>query len=179
MKKIDIICNDKIYAEMLALELEALGYKAGDRNSGRADIVLMEKEGKGEANLITFSKKEGSDLLRPFDIAELVTLIESKKPTAQKTDCELYVSEKSPYATYHNVRIELSELEHRMLLYLYKRSGEYVSTQELAHTLFDSSNAENPVRVYISYLRNKLDEAFGVKLIYTARGKGYQLKCKK
>jgi len=37
----------------------------------------------------------------------------------------------------------------------------------------DKNNADN---VYVSYLRKKLDDTFGVKMIYTIRGKGYMLK---
>lgn len=177
MKQIDIICNDKIYAEMLCLELEAAGYKASSRHSGCADIIIAELgHGIGE-NCITFSKKEGADLLRPFAVEELISLIEKRTgdmiPHAE-TDT-LYVSPTAKYASYKGTQIALSELEHKLLYYLYTHRDRYVSASELAKGFFDDEGSQNPVRVYISYLRNKLDESFGVKFIYTARGKGYRL----
>ena len=174
MKQIDIICNDKIYTEMLCLELNDRGYRTSDKNTGRADVILMEKEGKGEGNVITFSRNKGADLTRPFDIEELVSLIGSKSTTEPKGG-ELYVSSGVSYAVYRGSEVALTELEHKILHYLYTHPDVYVTVDELANAFFGNGD-KNSVRVYISYLRNKLDEAFGVKLIYTARGKGYMLK---
>ena len=174
MKQIDIICNDKIYAEMLCLELSDRGYKTSDKNTGKADLLLIEADHKGSYNTVTFSRKEGADLVRPFAIEELVALIESKNTEQQKSD-DLYVSPTAAYAVYRGTEISLSELEHGILYYLYSKKGSYVSADELAKEFFDGAD-KNTLRVYISYLRNKLDEAFGVKLIYTARGKGYMIK---
>lgn len=178
MKQIDILCNDKIYTEMLILELEAQGYKALGKHTGYADIVVCESERRVGDNCITFSESEGADLLRPFNIEELVSLIEEKTGYEEKNigSRELYVSATSRYAIYQGKRIVFTELEHRLLCCLYGRRNMYVSLAELAEELFGDPEAHNPVRVYVSYLRNKLDEAFGVKFIYTVRGKGYILK---
>lgn len=176
MKQIDIICNDKIYTEMLCLELSDRGYKTTDKNTGRADVVLIEADYHGNENTVTFSRKSGADLVRPFDIEELVSLIKSKD-TGKSESEELYVSQTGCYAVYRESEISLTELERNILLYLYNRPDGYVSADELAKEFF-SGGDKNALRVYISYLRNKLDEAFGIKFIYTARGKGYMLKRK-
>ncbi|MBQ4562032.1 MAG: winged helix-turn-helix transcriptional regulator [Clostridia bacterium] len=176
MKQIDIICNDKIYTEMLCLELRDRGYRVSDKNTGKADIILCEKEDRGDANIVTFSQKGGADLIRPFDIEELVSLIESKSAD-ETADEGLFVSPVSSYAVYKGTEVSLSELEHKILYYLYDRPDEYVMADELARKFFADED-KNTLRVYISYLRNKLDEAFGIKFIYTARGKGYMLKRK-
>ncbi len=180
MKQIDIICNDKIYTEMLCLELEALGYITSGRNTGRADVVVCEAGQNIAENCITFSRTEGNaDLTRPFLVKELVELIEKASGGAlDKPQKELHVSPVSNHAVYKGERVELSELEHKILYYLYLRRDKYVSQSELASEFFGKESSVNPVRVYISYLRNKFDEAFGVKLIYTVRGKGYMLKTK-
>ena len=159
---------------MLCLELSELGYKVSDKSTGRADLILMEKEGRGKGNIITFSRSKGADLIRPFTIAELVSLIGSKETKEHRAD-ELFVSAVSCYAVYRATEIALTELEHRILYYLYT-NDRYVTAEELAKEFFGDENEKNTVRVYISYLRNKLDEAFGIKFIYTARGKGYMLK---
>ena len=41
---------------------------------------------------------------------------------------------------------------------------------------FDYAGETNAVDVYIRYLRSKIDEVFGVKLIHTVRGVGYVIK---
>ena len=173
MKQIDIICNDKIYTEMLCLELSDRGYKTTDKNTGRADVILIEADYPGNENTVTFSKKAGADLIRPFEIEALVSLIESKD-IHPNVSYELYVSASGSYAVYRGNEISLTELEHKILYYLYT-NDRYVTAEELAKEFFGDENEKNTVRVYISYLRNKLDEAFGIKFIYTARNKGYKL----
>ncbi len=174
MKQIDIICNDKIYTEMLCLELADRGYKTSDKNTGRADILIIEADYPGKGNTVTFSRKEDADLVRPFEIEELISLIGSKGTEESKAD-ELFVSPTACYAVYKDTEISLSELEHKILYYLYSRPDEYVTADELAREFFVDED-KNTLRVYISYLRNKLDEAFGIKFIYTARNKGYMLR---
>ena len=41
---------------------------------------------------------------------------------------------------------------------------------------YDYQGETNVVDVYISYLRAKIDDAYGVKLIHTVRGVGYVIK---
>lgn len=41
---------------------------------------------------------------------------------------------------------------------------------------YDYFGDTNIVDVYISYLRNKIDDKYNKKFIYTVRGVGYQLK---
>ena len=165
---------------MLCLELEAAGYKASTKYSGYADMIIAEPEHSVGDNCITFSEHSGAMLLRPFDIEELIALIEQRTAGVNKSpeNDGLYVSSTAKYAMYRGVQVTLSELEHKLLYYLYCHIDGYISVGELATELFGEAGAENPVRVYISYLRNKLDEAFGVKFIYTARGKGYMLRSK-
>ena len=41
---------------------------------------------------------------------------------------------------------------------------------------YDYAGETNVVDVYIRYLRQKIDDAFGVKLIHTVRGVGYAFR---
>ena len=159
---------------MLCLELGERGYRTSDKNTGRADVILIEKEGRGKGNIITFSRGKTADLIRPFSIDELVILIDSKQTQKTEKADMLYVSDTARYAVYRGDEIALTELEHKILYYLYTNAG-YITAEELAKEFFGDENEKNTLRVYISYLRNKLDEAFGIKFIYTARGKGYKL----
>lgn len=178
MKQIDIICNDKTYTEMLRLELEACGYRTSDRYTGHGALVICDSSLKKQENCITFSFHDGADLVRPFAISELISLVEQRlENTGDTTESrDLWVCSDSAYAVCRGTQITLSELEHGILLYLYENRDKYVSQEELAEKFFGDGSLHNPVRVYISYLRNKLDETFGVKFIYTIRGKGYMLK---
>ena len=41
---------------------------------------------------------------------------------------------------------------------------------------YDYAGETNVVDVYIRYLRSKIDDVFGVKMIHTVRGVGYVIK---
>ena len=68
--------------------------------------------------------------------------------------------------------------EAALLALLLDRNGEPVSRQEALAAVWSSQASEdtNLVDVYIRYLRQKLDEHFDMRLIRTARGKGYYIK---
>ena len=58
-----------------------------------------------------------------------------------------------------------------------RNKGETVTRAQAAQTVWEKDGADtNIVDVYIRYLREKLDEKFGIKLISTVRGVGYTIK---
>lgn len=74
--------------------------------------------------------------------------------------------------------ILLTRREYDLLEYLNKNSGRYVSRDEAVTKVwnYEFTGNTNVVDVYIRYLREKIDEHVGVKLIYTVRNKGYMIK---
>lgn len=74
-------------------------------------------------------------------------------------------------------RIELSARELAVLTSLASRAGRVVSKQTLYDEAWGSErdHRSNVIEVYVSYLRSKVDEPFGVKTIETVRGQGYRL----
>lgn len=73
--------------------------------------------------------------------------------------------------------IELSARELAVLQALASRAGRVVSKQTLYDEAWGSErdHRSNVIEVYVSYLRSKLDEPFGVRTIETVRGQGYRL----
>ncbi|HBR11640.1 MAG TPA: DNA-binding response regulator [Chryseobacterium sp.] len=73
--------------------------------------------------------------------------------------------------------IVLSPTEYKLLVYLLKNKNKVLSRSQILSSVwginFDSNT--NVVDVYISYLRNKLDES-GDQLIHTIKGVGYLIK---
>ena len=55
------------------------------------------------------------------------------------------------------------------------KPGETISRAELLHNLWRDENARdtNVVDVYVRFLRQKLDEPLGLRLIRAVRGEGY------
>jgi len=74
-------------------------------------------------------------------------------------------------------RIDLSQKEFALLEYLMRNAGRPVTRTMIIENVWNLSfdSMTNVVDVYINYLRKKVDEGFGVRLIRTVRGVGYQL----
>ncbi|MBR5515025.1 MAG: response regulator transcription factor [Clostridia bacterium] len=182
MKSIDILCADLLYAEMLKLELERAGYSAHIGRSATPDLIICDLDTNEAVKgpfVLTFSRDKDAHLCRPFDIEEFLLLVSQKLSEEEVTEnteikkSTLYVSPYERYAVYNNENIELSELEHRLLLYLYNNKSADIN--ELSLNVFGEESNPNLVRVYINYLRKKIDNRFKVRLITTKRNKGYCL----
>ncbi len=129
-------------------------------------------------------------LHRPFLMSELFSLIFSSEDVSldakqamgkrsgriaaisRKLHLTVDIDEKK--AILGNEKINLTDTEYNILAHLCKKRGETVSREELA-ALLGSCDGNN-VDVYICMLRRKIDNKFGMKFIYTIRGKGYALK---
>jgi two-component system copper resistance phosphate regulon response regulator CusR len=76
------------------------------------------------------------------------------------------------------VEISLTAREYALLQFLLEHAGEVVSRTRIVQAVWDHDfeTFSNVVEVYIRYLRAKVDEPFGSRLIHTVRGVGYVLR---
>jgi len=183
MKTVNILSRDDLFAEMLCIELREAGYNANVGRTSLPDLIIIDLASMDAVqgfSALTFSRDKHADLHRPFDIGELLELVKSRIDTNNGSDIsditDIYVSKKECYSVYKNERIEFSELEHSLLLLLYECRGRALSTLEISRNVFKTEDNPNLVRVYINYLREKLDKRFDIRLILTVRGKGYMMK---
>lgn len=122
---------------------------------------------------------------KPFAIEELLARIRSalRKSEASAGDTPLTASGLAVdpgrrSATFRQQPIDLTKREFDLLHYLLRNKGLVVSREALLEKVwgFDFEGGTNSVDVYIRYLRGKIDDAYGVKLIHTVRGVGYVIK---
>ena len=80
--------------------------------------------------------------------------------------------------TVKGTPVELTKKEFDLLRHLLENKGRVLSREVLLDAVwgFDFVGETNSVDVYIRFLRGKLDDAFGIKLIHTVRGVGYVIK---
>jgi two-component system, OmpR family, response regulator len=80
-------------------------------------------------------------------------------------------------ATHDGTAVTLTAREFSLLEFLIRRDGNVASKPEILDHVWgiDFAGDPNVVEVYIGYLRRKVDEPFGTKLIRTIRGAGYRL----
>lgn len=74
--------------------------------------------------------------------------------------------------------VELTRREFDLLRYLLENKEKVISRESLLDHVwgFDFVGETNAVDMYIRFLRAKIDERFGVKLIHTVRGVGYVIR---
>ena len=89
----------------------------------------------------------------------------------QKNDKVIFLNTRNNSVVFKNTVIALSENELRTLTLLCENSGICVTRETLSDYL--GAKDGNMADVYICHLRRKLENPFGVKVIYTVRSKGY------
>lgn len=90
----------------------------------------------------------------------------------------LTLSEKKHQVCYAGEEIVLTNREFQMLKTLLENKDIVLSRDTLLERVcgFNYIGETNVVDVYIRYLRSKIDEVYGVKMIHTVRGVGYVIK---
>ncbi|QQO08802.1 response regulator transcription factor [Breznakiella homolactica] len=123
-------------------------------------------------------------LIKPFAFEELLARLRAltRKTAGKRTniftladltvDCGTHTVERSGRA------IDLSGKEFAMLEYLIRNAGIVLSRDSIEQHVwsYDYEGGSNIVDVYIRYLRRKVDEPFGKKLIHTIKNAGYVLR---
>jgi DNA-binding response OmpR family regulator len=124
-------------------------------------------------------------MTKPFEIEELLarirTALRKKGKTAvgrSLSACGLTLDVERHEAVVRNVAVDLTKREFSLLQFLLENKGIVLTRETLLERVwgFDYMGDTNAVDVYIRYLRSKIDEAFGIKLIHTIRGVGYVIK---
>ena len=119
-------------------------------------------------------------ITKPFAIEELLARIRAalRKRTAAPEETLLTAGPLTMNVDKHQVTmkdqpVELTKKEFDLLRHLLENKGQTLLDSVWG---FDFVGETNSVDVYIRFLRSKLDEAFGFKLIHTVRGVGYVIR---
>lgn len=142
----------------------------------------------------TMDKVMGLDLgaqdymTKPFAIEELLARIrvifklKCCKPVVQENNIlqcgDLCLSPTKYEVSYQDTPILLTKKEFDLLHYLMANKNLLLTREQILEKIwgYDYVGDTNIVDVYIRYLRNKIDQPFSHKFIYTIRGVGYQIK---
>lgn len=130
-------------------------------------------------------------ITKPFAIEELLARIR----LVLKKAARFYQAEKeeiSPCLTYEKLelddrryevyydheKIELTNREFELLKLLLQNKNIVMTRDVLLNKVcgYDYMGETNVIDVYIRYLRSKIDEKFGIKMIQTVRGVGYVIR---
>lgn len=129
-------------------------------------------------------------ITKPFAIEELLARIravlrnsgaarESAKTVEHTiTAGDLKLSLDSREVWVGNTPVDLTKKEFDLLAYLVQNKGLVMSRDRLLDSVwgYDFVGETNAIDVYIRYLRAKIEEPFGLKIIQTIRGVGYIIR---
>lgn len=127
-------------------------------------------------------------MTKPFAIEELLARIRvalnrhSKKEQSARPNLlshgELVLNLSSHSAHYGDTELTLTKKEYELLEYLLRNKNIALTREQLLNNVWDYNyfGDTNVVDVYIRYLRQKIDDRFGIHLISTVRGVGYIIK---
>lgn len=128
-------------------------------------------------------------LTKPFHIQELLARIRAalRRRTAGETRHQggetlrrgsLTLDHVGHAVRWDGADIELTRREYELLRYMLIHMNVALSRERILGDVwgFDYLGETNVVDVYVSYLRRKIDERFGVALIETIRGYGYTIR---
>ncbi len=153
-----------------------------------SDVPVIMLTAKDEVMDKVVGLDMGADdyMTKPFAIEELLARIRtslkrrSTKATASKAlqiqglrlDLDKYE------VFFDHDHIELTKREFDLLKYLLENKNMVLSRDRLLEAVwgYDYVGDTNVVDVYIRYLRSKIDDRYGKKIIHTIRGVGYIIK---
>lgn len=127
-------------------------------------------------------------MTKPFAIEELLARIrvalnrhqKMKKEKKEKilTHGSLTIDTVKHEIYYGEEAVSLTKKEFDLLLYLLQHKNEVISRETLLNEVwdYDYMGETNVVDVYIRYIRQKIDDKFGEKIVNTVRGVGYIIK---
>lgn len=122
-------------------------------------------------------------LVKPFDLDELLARLRALLRRSNPADgTVLHVADLSLDTAACTVRrngrvVELSRTEFSLLEVLMRHPEQVLTRGTLTERVWgrDFGPASNPLAVYVRYLRGKLEDDGGPRLIHTVRGVGYRL----
>jgi two-component system response regulator MprA len=124
-------------------------------------------------------------MVKPFDIGELKARLRAllRRASPERAAAELSFAEVRLDPARHGAQVagrfvELTRTEYQLLELLMENPGSVLPHSLIYERVwaYDFGPASNALRVYVGYLRRKLERAGARELIHTVRGVGYVLR---
>lgn len=181
--------SDLVVLDVMLPELSGIEVCRSAREQGITTPIIMLTAKDDVMDKVTGLDNGADDYMtKPFAIEELLARIrvalnrhqqqkKEKKSTVYAYG-ELQVDMGKHEVRYGAELISLTKKEYDLLAYLLQHRNEVVSRETLLSEVWDYDyvGETNVVDVYIRYIRQKIDDHYGVKIINTVRGVGYIIK---
>ncbi len=157
------------------------------RMESRVPIIMLTAKDDVTDKVAGLDMGADDYMTKPFAIEELLARIRvalnrntapDTKKAEQITYGELCLNLSEHSAHYGQEELNLTKKEYELLECMLKNKGIAMSRDRILKEVWDYDyyGDTNVVDVYIRYLRQKIDDRFGISLIHTVRGIGYIVK---
>ena len=175
--------RDALLKKALEVMLSDIGYVLTEDNDACLCVITDCIDYVSDKCKVLYVLREeirGKDvLIRPFGLPELESAMKTLLNGMDKGKAAgVYIDRKCLTVAFDDVKIQLTEKEFLLFVLLYENKGKTVSDSEIVSSVWsdETNEGSNIAAVYVNYLRKKLDERLGKKIIYRVRGEGYTLK---
>jgi two-component system copper resistance phosphate regulon response regulator CusR len=156
------------------------------KKNQKIPIIMLTALGTTEDKLNGFDSGADDYLVKPFEFRELLARIRSllKRISSAENEenilsiLDLKVNMNTYEVLRANKKINLTQKEFALLVYLLQNEGRVVTRSDIALHVWDINfdTGTNIIDVYVNFLRKKIDKDFQHKLIHTQTGFGYIMK---
>lgn len=178
----DIILMDIMLPDIDGIQLtQLIRYK-----KNHTPILILSALDDADDKVAALDSGADDYLTKPFHFKELLSRINAltRRTKFNYQDKEtvycchnLQINVEQHSVTQNTLPIDLSPREYKLLLFLMENKNKVLSRTQILNAVWgiNYDTNTNVVDVYISYLRNKIDEHLH-KIIFTIKGTGYMLK---
>ena len=173
-----VVDYDAIILDIMMPKMDGLEVLRSFRQTGKTTPVLFLTAKDAVPDRVK-GLDSGANLVKPFSFDELMARLRAIiRNSFGMTDNTITVADLTMDCAAHTVtragqEIFLSAKEYALLEYLLQNKGIVLSREKIEDHYEGGTNV---VDVYIRYLRKKLDDDYGNKLIHTVRGRGYVIR---
>ncbi|MBU7007585.1 DNA-binding response OmpR family regulator [Peptococcaceae bacterium DYL19] len=179
---------DLILLDIMLPELNGLEVLRRIRQFSQIPIILLTARDAVVDKVMGLDGGADDYITKPFAIEELLARIravlrtkasrslQSTSGTLEAGPLKLDAERRSAWVG--SEPLELTKREFDLLQYLIENKNIVLKREIILERIwgYDFSGETNAVDVYIRYLRSKIEDPFGIKVIHTVRGVGYVIK---
>ena len=178
---------DFILLDVMLPKIDGITVCQRIREHSNVPIIMLTAKGEQIDKILGLEYGADDYMTKPFAIEELLARIrvnlkkhraDRTAGTGARTAGKLRIEPASYGASFDGEPIMLTKKEFDLLNYLWQHEGAAVTRDELLSNVwgYEFAGDTNIVDVYIRYLRQKIDDKFGVKTIHTIRAVGYMFR---
>ena len=175
---------DLILLDIMLPQLSGMEVLRRLRRESQTPVIMLTARDSVMDKVAGLDSGADDYITKPFAIEELLVRIRAAlRNKSGQANIPLAVGPLVMDVEKHQVmvrgqNVELTKKEFDLLRHLLENKDRVLTREALLDAVwgFDFVGETNSVDVYIRFLRSKLDDAFGLKLIHTVRGVGYVIK---